>query len=320
MGFTIGDIKLKNKVVAAPMAGISDKAFRIMAASYGCGLTFSEMISDQGLIYEQVRTLGMLDVAGESVPTVVQIFGSEPENMARAASIAEERGAQIIDINMGCPTPKIVKNGEGCALMRDLSQAQKVIQAVVKAVTRPVTIKMRKGWDEGHVNCFELARIAEGEGVQALTIHPRTREQFFSGKADWEIIRKVKQTVSIPVIGNGDIFDALDARMMLDETGCDAVMIGRGALGNPFIYQATAVVLDGEEALPSPSIDERLAAAMKHCDLVMGFKGERGIIEMRKHLGWYIKGLPNATKSRQLINQATSRDEIMDIMQTIGAH
>ncbi len=319
MGFSIGKHVFKNQVVSAPMAGVTDKAYRIMAASFGCGLNFTEMISDQALLYGHHKTMAMLDRSQESIPAVVQLFGGQPQNMARAAAIAEEQGAIIIDINMGCPTPKIVRNGEGSALMRDLPRAREIIRAVVKEVKVPVTVKMRKGWDESSVNYLELCRIAEGEGAQAITLHPRTREQFFSGRADWNAIREAKAAVAIPVIGNGDIFEAPDALEMIMNTGCDAVMIGRGALGNPFLFAATASLLNGEAIPPAPTVQQRMQTALQHFDLMDSLKGiNRTIAEMRKHLAWYIKGIPGAAQARNRINQATTREEISSILQSLA--
>lgn len=318
MGFSIGEYTFKNRVISAPMAGVTDKAYRILAASFGCGLNFTEMISDQALIYGHHKTMAMLDLSQEMIPAVVQLFGGQPQNMARAAAIAEEQGAIIIDINMGCPTPKIVKNGEGAALMKDLPRAREVIRAVVNAVRVPVTVKMRKGWDDASINYLELCHIAEGEGVKAITLHPRTREQFFSGRADWNAIREAKAAVRIPVIGNGDIFHARDAREMINSTGCDAVMIGRGALGNPFLFAATAALLDGKEAPPDPTLYQRVQTALQHFDLMVNMKGvSRTIAEMRKHLAWYIKGIPGAAQARNRINQATTREEIASILQAL---
>ncbi|MGE5422397.1 MAG: tRNA dihydrouridine synthase DusB [Ignavibacteriales bacterium] len=317
MEFKIGNLTFKNQVISAPMAGITDKAYRTIAASFGCGLTFTEMISDQALIHGHHRTKSMLDTGDEQVPAVVQIFGSQPQYMREAAVFVREYGARIIDINMGCPTPKIVKNGEGSALMKDLVRAREVIRAVVSAVDVPVTVKMRKGWDEDGINYLELAHIAEGEGVQAITIHPRTREQFFSGHSDWTAIARIKEAVNIPVIGNGDIFCAEDALAMMSETGCDAVMIGRGALGNPFILREVAAALAGETIPPGPTMEERIRTALHHLDLVAELKGyDRAIPEMRKHFAWYTKGLKGAARARDLINQATTREQIIEILQS----
>lgn len=310
--WSIGQRAVKNRVVAAPMAGISDKAFRIVAASFGCGLTFTEMISDKALIYGNHRTLQMLDISCEPVEPVVQLFGSEPESLKEAAILAEEKGATVIDINMGCPTPKIVKNGEGVALMLDLKRAQKVIREVVRGVSVPVTVKMRKGWDSCPDRYLDLGLIAEGEGAAALTLHPRTKEQLFQGKADVQAIKKLKETVKIPVIGNGDIFCPEDAARMINETGCDAVMIGRGALGNPFLFRAVEALLGGRSVPPPPSLKERIGAAVYHLDLAIQHKGEeRAVLEMRKHLGWYLKGVPKAARLRELINQARTRKEVV---------
>ncbi len=319
MGFSIGEHVFKNRVVSAPMAGITDKAYRIIAASFGCGLNFTEMISDQALLHRHRKTLAMLDVSQEKVPAVVQLFGGQPHNMARAAAIVEEKGALIIDINMGCPTPKIVKNGEGVALMRDLPRAREIIRRVIKAVSIPVTIKMRKGWDDSSINFLELCRIAEEEGVQAITLHPRTREMFFSGKADWNAIKEAKEAVKIPVIGNGDIFKASDAQEMIRLTGCDAVMIGRGALGNPFLFAATAALLNGQPAPPARTPQERIQIALAHFDLMEALKGTyRAIVEMRKHLAWYIKGMPGSAQARNRINQAVTREEIAAILHNLA--
>lgn len=318
MGFSIGEHVFNNRVISAPMAGITDKAYRIMAASFGCGLNFTEMISDQALLYGHHKTMAMLDLSQETIPAVVQLFGGKAQNMARAATIAEEQGAIIIDINMGCPTPKIVKNGEGAALMKDLPRAQELIRAVVSAVRVPVTVKMRKGWDDSCITFLELCRIAEEEGVKAITLHPRTREQFFSGQADWSAISEAKAAVKIPVIGNGDIFDPRDAQEMIRLTGCDAVMIGRGALGNPFLFAATAAVLNGEAAPRVPDPQQRIQTALQHFDLMAEFKGyHRATVEMRKHLAWYIKGMPGGARARSRLNQATTREELATILQNL---
>lgn len=313
--FLIGDVEIANQVILAPMAGITDRAFRIVAKSFGCGLVFTEMISDMGLVYGQDRTYRIADTREEIRPVAVQIFGSNPESMSRAAVIVQDLGADIIDINMGCPTPKIVKNGEGAALMLDIPRCRQIIRSVVRAVRVPVTIKMRKGWDESKPSCLDLAVAAEEEGAAAITLHPRTRMQFFSGQADWAMIKAVKELVHIPVIGNGDIHSAADAQRMLQETCCDAVMIGRAALGNPFIIRETVEFLKSGQIIPGPTREEQLATALQHLELAIKFKGEWvAVREMRKQLAWYIKGRPGASHIRTLINQATGREELIDLL------
>ncbi|MGE5404839.1 MAG: tRNA dihydrouridine synthase DusB [Candidatus Saccharibacteria bacterium] len=317
--FSIGNLTFDNRVIMAPLAGITDKAYRIIAGEMGCGLTFTEMVSDQALIYENRKTLAMLDIDNEPAPLAVQIFGSSPDSMARAAEKVAQYGAKIIDINMGCPTPKIVKNGEGSALMRDLPRAREIIRAVVKAVEVPVTVKMRKGWDDSSVTYLELGRIADEEGVSAVTLHARTREQFFSGHADWSAISQLKQNVSIPVIGNGDIFEPEDAWRMIETTNCDAVMIGRGCLGNPFIFASAKALLDKQELPPQPALEQRFSIALRHFDLVAEFKGmDKAISEMRKQFAWYLRGVPGAARARQEINQAITRQEIAEILSELA--
>ncbi|MEA4924828.1 MAG: tRNA dihydrouridine synthase DusB [Syntrophomonadaceae bacterium] len=313
--FYIGNVKIANQVVLAPMAGITDRACRVIAKSFGCGLVFTEMISDMGLVYKQSRTHRIADTSGEQRPVAIQLFGSNPASMAEAARIVQDRGADIIDINMGCPTPKIVKNGEGAALMLDIPRARAIIRAVVDTARVPVTVKMRKGWDGTDPVCLELAQVAEEEGVAALTLHPRTRMQFFSGHSDWSMIKAVKELVRIPVIGNGDIHNADDALRMLQETGCDAVMIGRAALGNPFILRETVEFLNTGRRLAPPTYEERVEVAERHLELTIQLKGEWvGVREMRKQLAWYFKGRPGAAQIRTRINQATSKEEILGIM------
>ncbi|MBO8136980.1 MAG: tRNA dihydrouridine synthase DusB [Desulfotomaculum sp.] len=311
----IGSVKLANRVISAPMAGVTDRAFRALAREAGCGLVFTEMISDQALIYQNKKTLHMADFKGEPGPLAVQIFGSSPEFMSQAAEIIEKRGADIIDINMGCPAPKIVKNNEGCALMKDPDLAEKVVKAVVESVDVPVTVKMRKGWDENSVNALELAQRVVNAGASAVTVHGRTRDQFYSGEADWEIIRQVKETVQVPVIGNGDIWRPQDAKRMMEETGCDAVMIGRAAMGNPWIFKQTVHYLETGELLPVPTPEERIKTALRHLDLIVLDKGENiGVAEMRKHAAWYTKGMRGAARLRQRINQAKTQQELKEVL------
>lgn len=310
----IGSVQLDNPVVSAPMAGITDKAYRILAKEAGCGLVCTEMVSDQALLYGNVKTGAIMNISGESRPVSIQIFGSDPAHMAGAAEIVENCGASLIDINMGCPTPKIVRNGEGSALMKDLNRAAEIVGSVVKRVKVPVTVKMRKGWDEKTVNAVELAKAVVDAGVSAVTVHGRTRSQFYSGRADWKTIAEVKKAVAVPVIGNGDIWSPADARAMMEETGCDAIMIGRAALGNPWIFSRTVHFLRCGEPLPEPKPEERVAMAQRHLDLLVQFKGEKvAVWEMRKHAAWYTKGLRGSARLRDLINKAKSREEISNI-------
>lgn len=316
--FRIGNVDIKNRVVAAPMAGVTDKAYRIIAKNFGCGLVYTEMVSDKGLLYEQERTAAIADTKGEDPPITVQIFGSDIESMEKAAAKAERLGAHLIDINMGCPTPKIVKNGDGAALMLDLPKARLIIRAVVNVVKVPVTIKFRKGWNENSINCVELAGIAEQEGASAVAVHGRTREQYYSGKADWDAIKMVKKQVSIPVIGNGDIWTAENALQMMEYTNCDAVMIGRASMGNPFIFQAAVELIENGRKIEPPSIEERIATAIRHLNLACEYKGEAiATREMRKHLAWYIKGIRGAARIREEINKTSTKEEMVKIIESL---
>ena len=313
----IGHIELANPVILAPMAGVTDLPFRLLAKEMGCGLVYSEMVSDKGLIYDNTHTKKLLAIDARERPVALQIFGSEPENMAKAARIVAAAGADIIDINMGCPTSKIVKNGEGSALMRNPVLAGRIIAAVVEAAGgMPVTVKFRKGWDETSVNAVQIARMAEQAGAAAVSVHGRTREQFYSGQADWSIIRDVKQAVAIPVIGNGDIRTPQDAERMLTETGCDGIMIWRGAQGNPCIFRQVTHYLATGQTLPLPALGERIDMLLRHLDMLVGHKGEyTGIREMRSHAAWYTKGLPSSAELRLTFNQAATRDDFIRIME-----
>lgn len=308
----IGSLVLPNQVMAAPMAGISDKACRMINKGFGCGLVFTEMINDQGLIYGQPRTLAMLDLSGEEGPVAVQLFGKEPEPMAQAAQIAARHGAAVIDINCGCPTPKIVKNGGGAALMLDPDRCRAIFRAVVKAVSLPVTVKMRCGFESNRVQCFDIAGIAEQEGAAAVILHPRSREQFFSGQADWDLVKQVKKRLAIPVIGNGDINSGPAALHRLETSGCDGIMIGRAYLGNPFIFAEVLTYLQEKRVMEPPAWPERRKVAVRHLELVCRFKGEAvGVREMRKHLSWYYKNMPGAAKKRMEINRAATKEEAL---------
>jgi len=315
----IRQILLKNPVIVAPMAGVTDKAFRLICQSFGAGLTFTEMINDLALLHGNPKTRQMINLEGETMPVAVQIFGSSPDKMAEAARIVEEAGASMVDINMGCPAPKIVKNGEGSALMLKPELAEKIVAEVKKAVKVPVSVKIRKGFAENTVNAVHFAQRMEAAGASMITIHGRTREQYYAGKADWEIIRRVKEAVEIPVAGNGDVDSPQKAREMLETTGVDFIMVGRAVMGNPWIIKQIVVYLERGEILPEPSFQEKADIALRHFEYLLSFKDEYiAVREMRKHGGWYLKGVPGAAKLREILNKAKTPEEIREVILTIS--
>lgn len=309
----IGNVTLDNKVFLSPMAGVTDLPFRLICKEQDCGLLYTEMINAKALCYDDENTKKMLKMEDDEHPVAVQIFGSDPDFMGRATQIMNGYSNEILDINMGCPAPKVVKNGDGSALMKNPKLAEEVLKAVVKNSEKPVTLKIRKGWDDNSINAVEIAKIAEASGISALAIHGRTREQYYSGKADWNIIREIKENISIPVIGNGDVFEVEDAIKMLDQTGCDAIMIGRGAQGNPWIFKRINHYMKTGEILPEPGVQEKITTALKHLSLAIEEHGEYvAVREMRKHIAWYLKGLKGSARLRDEINKIESYEEVVN--------
>ena len=308
----IGNVSLDNRVFLSPMAGVTDLPFRLICKQKGCGMLYTEMINAKALCYNDENTKKMTKIEDEEHPIAIQIFGSEPEYMGRAAEILNSHSNEILDINMGCPAPKVIKNGDGSALMKNPKLAEEVMRAVVENSTKPVTLKIRKGWDDNSVNAVEIAKIAEQAGISAVAIHGRTREQYYSGKADWDIIKEIKESISIPVIGNGDVFEIDDAINMLEKTNCDAIMIGRGAQGNPWIFNRINHYMQTGEILAKPTAEEKISTAIEHMKLAVAEHGEYvAVREMRKHIGWYIKGLKNSARYRDEINKLTDCESVI---------
>ena len=314
----IGNVTLENQVFLAPMAGVTDLPFRLLCREMGTGLVCSEMVSAKAIYYKNKNTESLLEIHEKERPVSLQLFGSDPELMAEMAKRIEERPFSILDINMGCPVPKVVNNGEGSALMKNPVLVGKIISAVAGAVKKPVTVKIRKGFDEEHVNAAEIARIAQESGAAAVAVHGRTREQYYAGSADWDIIRRVKEALTRPVIGNGDVTGPESAERMLRETGCDAVLIGRAARGNPWIFRELAEY-DRTGTIPQrPTQEEIRNMMLRHARMQLEFKGEYlGIREMRKHVAWYVKGMKGAAKFRAQINQVESYEELEELLKML---
>ncbi|MDO4556971.1 MAG: tRNA dihydrouridine synthase DusB [Lachnospiraceae bacterium] len=316
MTFAIGNVKMDNPLVLGPMAGVTDLPFRLLCKEMGCGLMYTEMISAKALYYKNKNTLPLLATDSKERPVAVQLFGSETQLMADMAKTLEGKGYQMIDINMGCPVPKIVNNREGSALMKNPKLAGEIIETMAKAVSLPVTVKIRKGFDKNTVNAVEIARIAQESGASAVAVHGRTREEYYSGKADWDIIRQVKEAVSIPVIGSGDITDVDSFLKMREQTGCDGYMIARGAKGNPWVFKEILTYLKTGIRLEKPSLMEVLEMIRRHGKMMVEFKGEyTGIREMRKHLAWYTAGYPGSARLRGRVNEMETYEDLVRLLE-----
>ncbi len=307
----IGNVELENNLILAPMAGVTNQPFRIICKQFGAGMVCTEMASSKAIFHNDQKTKRLLNTEGEKRPISFQIFGSDEETMGYASKYISEL-ADIVDINMGCPAPKVVKNGDGSKLLLDLEKAEKIIKAVVQNSDKPVTLKIRKGWDKNNIVAVEIAKIAEQNGISAITVHGRTRSEFYTGKADWDIIKQVKAAVSIPVIGNGDVIDEESALEMFKETNVDGIMIGRGAFGNPWIFREIIHYLETGEKLPKPTNEEKLEVIKKHVELAVKEKGEIAVKELRKHIAWYTKNLKNSSEFRNKINTIEQEGELIN--------
>lgn len=317
---TIGGVTLPNNIILAPMAGVSDLPFRLLCHEQGAGLVCMEMVSAKAIYYHNKNTDSLMEIHPDEGAVSLQLFGSDPEILGEMARRIDDRPHTFLDFNMGCPVPKVVNNGEGSALMKNPRLAEQIFTALVKGSSKPVTVKIRKGFDDTHVNAVEIARIAESCGVAAVAVHGRTREQYYSGQADWEIIAQVKQAVDIPVIGNGDVTSAERAAQMLTQTGCDGVMIGRGAQGNPWIFREVVQFLETGTIPPRPTNTEKRELVLRHAALQLAYKGEyTGVREMRKHLAWYTAGMPHSAAFRGRINELETMERLCEAVAEIFA-
>ena len=309
----IGNIEIENCLALGPMAGVTDLPFRLLCKEMGCNMLYTEMVSAKAILYKNKNTKELLNIDKNEHPVGVQLFGSDPDIMAQIAAQVEEGECDFIDINMGCPVPKIVNNGEGSALLKQPKLVEEILTKMVKAVNKPVTVKIRKGFENGTVYAVEIAKIAESCGVSAIAVHGRTREQYYSGKADWDVIKDVKKAVKIPVIGNGDIFSAEDAKAMKEYTGCDGLMVARGARGNPLIFREIKEYLENGNVIDKPTINDIREMIIRHAKMLVNYKGEyTGIREMRKHIAWYTAGLPHSAELRRMCNQIETMENLVE--------
>ena len=309
----IGNIEIENCLALGPMAGVTDLPFRLLCKEMGCNMLYTEMVSAKAILYKNKNTKELLNIDKNEHPVGVQLFGSDPDIMAQIAAQVEEGECDFIDINMGCPVPKIVNNGEGSALLKQPKLVEEILTKMVKAVNKPVTVKIRKGFENGTVYAVEIAKIAESCGVSVIAVHGRTREQYYSGKADWDVIKDVKKAVKIPVIGNGDIFSAEDAKAMKEYTGCDGLMVARGARGNPWIFREIKEYLENGNVIDKPTINDIREMIIRHAKMLVDYKGEyTGIREMRKHIAWYTAGLPHSAELRRMCNQIETMENLVE--------